>query len=117
MIVGTPENTNGITADEFKSQIDSDINLDMDENTAISNGMTLKFGTHEYTVIIKGDVNADGKITAKDARAMLRIAAKLDNPDEITREAADVDSDGKVTSKEARSVLRFTAKLQKKIYE
>lgn len=48
---------------------------------------------------------------------MLRIAAKLDNPDEITREAADVDSDGKVTSKEARSVLRFTAKLQKKIYE
>ena len=66
---------------------------------------------------IKGDANADGKITAKDARAMLRIAAKLDNPDEVTKEAADIDSDGKVTSKEARSVLRFTAKLQKKIYE
>ncbi len=48
---------------------------------------------------------------------MLRIAARLEQPDEITREAADVDSDGKVTSKEARSVLRFTAKLQKKIYK
>ena len=117
MIVGTPENTNGITADEFKSQIDSDINLDMDENTTISNGMTLKFGTHEYTVIIKGDANADSKINASDARTILRIAARLEQPDEITKEAADIDSDGKVTSAEARSVLRFAAKLQKKIYE
>lgn len=117
LIVGTPENTNGITADEFKSQIDSDINLDMDENTAISNGMTLKFGTHEYTVIIKGDANADSKINASDARTILRIAARLEQPDEITKEAADIDSDGKVTSAEARSVLRFAAKLQNKIDE
>ena len=115
MIVGTPENTNGITADEFKSQIDSDINLDMDENTAISNGMTLKFGTHEYTVIIKGDASPDGKITASDARVVLRIAAKLENPDEVTKESADINSDGKVTSSEARSVLRFAAKLDSKM--
>lgn len=66
---------------------------------------------------IKGDVNADGRITAKDARTILRIAARLEQPDEVTKEAADIDSDGKVTSKEARCVLRFTAKLQKKIYE
>ena len=67
--------------------------------------------------IIKGDTQADGKITAKDARTMLRIAARLEQPDEITKEAADIDSDSKVTSKEARSVLRFAARLQSKIYE
>ena len=65
---------------------------------------------------IKGDVNADGKITAKDARTILRIAVRLEQPDEVTKEAADIDSDGKVTSKEARLVLRFAAKLQSKVY-
>lgn len=66
---------------------------------------------------IKGDANADSKINASDARTILRIAARLEQPDEIAKEAADIDSDGKVTSAEARSVLRFAEKLQKKIYE
>ena len=72
---------------------------------------------HEYILIIKGDTQANGKINASDARIILRIAARLEQPDDVTKDAADVDSDGKVTSKEARIVLRFAAKLQSKIYE
>lgn len=60
-----------------------------------------------------GDVQADGKITAADARAILRISAKLDTADAVTAAAADFNSDGKVSSSEARSVLRFSARLAK----
>ena len=117
MIFGIPESTGGMTAGDFKSQISNKINIGIDDSAIITNGLKFSFGNTEYSIILKGDVNADGKITAKDARSILRIAARLEQPDDVTKEAADVDSDGKVTSKEARSVLRFTAKLQKKIYE
>ncbi|MDY3938537.1 MAG: dockerin type I repeat-containing protein, partial [Oscillospiraceae bacterium] len=117
MIFGIPESTGGMTAGDFKSQISNKINIGIDDSAIITNGLKFSFGNTEYSIILKGDVNADGKISAADARTILRIAAKLENPDEVTKESADIDSDGKVTSKEARSVLRFTAKLQKKIYE
>ncbi|MDY3938538.1 MAG: leucine-rich repeat protein [Oscillospiraceae bacterium] len=117
MIFGIPESTGGMTAGDFKSQISNKINIGIDDSAIITNGLKFSFGNTEYSIILKGDVNADGKITAKDARSILRIAARLEQPDDVTKEAADVDSDGKVTSKEARSVLRFAAKLQNKIYE
>ena len=117
MIFGIPESTGGMTAGDFKSQISNKINIGIDDSAIITNGLKFSFGNTEYSIILKGDVNADGKISAADARTILRIAAKLENPDEVTKESADIDSDGKVTSKEARSVLRFAAKLQNKIYE
>ena len=113
----TPNASAGISLDDFKAMFKGAVSVSGEKIDRVYNGMKFTFNGEEFTFILKGDTSPDGKITAKDARAMLRIAAKLDNPDEITREAADVDSDGKVTSKEARSVLRFTAKLQKKIYE
>ena len=61
--------------------------------------------------VLKGDVNGDGKLTAMDARLVLRIAARLDTPDEIQTIAADFDSSGKITASDARLVLRKAAKL------
>lgn len=58
-----------------------------------------------------GDVDGDGKVTAADARRILRRAAKLivlTNEEEIR---ADVDKDGKITAKDARKVLRVSARL------
>ncbi len=112
-----PSSNAGISFDEFKAMFKGVISVAGAKIEKVFNGMKFMFGDKEYTLIFKGDANADSKINASDARTILRIAAKLDNPDEVTKEAADIDSDGKVTSKEARSVLRFTAKLQKKIYE
>lgn len=43
-----------ISTGEFKSQIDSQVKLDMDDNNAIVNGFEFKFGNYEYTFIIKG---------------------------------------------------------------
>ena len=112
-----PRASSGITLDNFKTIFKGSVSV-ADKNTEkVFNGMKFIFNGNEYTFIIKGDVNADGKISAADAREILRIAARLDTPDEVTGDAADIDSDGNITSKEARNVLRFAARLQNKIYE
>ena len=58
-----------------------------------------------------GDVNGDGKITSADARAILRVSAKLDSFDDAETFIADVNGDNKITSSDARLVLRMSAKL------
>ena len=60
-----------------------------------------------------GDVDGNGKITASDARAALRISAKLDKVSAETEKLADIDGNGKVTASDARKILRFSAKLDK----
>lgn len=61
----------------------------------------------------KGDINGDGKITAADARLILRYSAKLDsgwdNPDTIS--LADFDNDGKISASDARQCLRYAAEV------
>ena len=64
--------------------------------------------TDEY---MPGDINNDGKITAADARLVLRISAKLDTASDAQFKAADYNGDGKVTAADARLVLRKSAKL------
>ena len=112
-----PNASAGISLDEFKAMFKGAVSVAGERNEKVFNGMKFTFNGNEYTFILKGDTSPDGKITAKDARAILRIAARLESPDDVTKESADVDSDGKATSKEARSVLRFAARLQNKLYE
>ncbi len=112
-----PKVSSGITFDNFKAMFKGTVSIEGEKTDKAFNGMKFIFNGNEYTFIIKGDVNADGKISAADARGILRIAARLENPDEVTKDAADIDSDGNITSKEARNVLRFAARLQNKIYE
>ena len=59
-----------------------------------------------------GDVNFDGKVTASDARAVLRYAATIDAPDEYQKIVADVNGDGRITSADARFILRISAKME-----
>ena len=58
---------------------------------------------------MSGDVNADGRVTAADARLALRISAKLDATGDLL--AADLSGDGRVTASEARQILRMSAGL------
>ena len=58
-----------------------------------------------------GDVNADGRVTADDARTALRYSVSLQklSEDEIFR--ADIDSDGGVFASDARTILRIAVGL------
>lgn len=51
----------------------------------------------------RGDVDNDGKITANDARLVLRAAVNLEK---VVKYYADIDVDGRITASDARIVLR-----------
>ena len=61
-----------------------------------------------------GDVDADGKVTASDARLALRCAVGLENyaPGSAQFLACDVDGDKKVTASDARLILRAAVGLE-----
>lgn len=64
-------------------------------------------------VIIKGDANGDGIITAADARIVLQVSAKIKTVSSPFILANDFDSNGKLSAGEARKVLRVSSKLEK----
>lgn len=70
--------------------------------------------TASAKTVLLGDVNSDGKITAGDARIVLRISAQLDESDEKIIPLADADKNGKITSADARKILRYSAGLDEK---
>lgn len=109
------EKASGTTLDDFIAMFTDGIKIENDKNGLVYNGMKFKHGDDEYTVIVKGDTEADGKITAADARRILRISARLESPDEVTSAAADIDSNGKISAAEARAVLRYAARLSKSL--
>ena len=56
-----------------------------------------------------GDVNGDGRINARDARALLRYIAGMVNASEIDLAAADFNGDGRINARDARAILRHIA--------
>ena len=66
---------------------------------------------HEYML---GDINGDKKITADDARTILRASAKLEDPLPLLQ--ADANNDNQITADDARTILRKSAKLENLFY-
>lgn len=58
-----------------------------------------------------GDVNCDGRITAADARQVLRYSAQLSVNENFDPSLADTNGDGKINAADARNILRYSAKL------
>lgn len=58
-----------------------------------------------------GDVNDDGKITAADARLVLRHSASLEMLPDSVIPNADADGNGRITAADARLILRVSANL------
>lgn len=58
-------------------------------------------------VFVVGDATEDGKVTAADARLVLRQSAKLDAEEFV----CDVTNDGKTTAADARMILRVAARI------
>lgn len=59
-----------------------------------------------YQELMPGDVDGDGKITANDGRAALRVSVGLETLTEEQKKAADLDGDGQITAGDAREILR-----------
>lgn len=62
--------------------------------------------------IMLGDVDGDGKVTASDARLVLRAAVGLEILTGDALKAADINKDGKITAADARLILRKAVGLE-----
>ena len=58
---------------------------------------------------VPGDVDGDGKVTAADARSIMRASVGLE---EVPLEAGDIDGDGKITAADAREALRTSVGIE-----
>ncbi len=67
------------------------------EDTLIATGMKLKMNNKEYTIIVKGDIDGNGKISITDLVKMKLYSVHLQELDEIEKIAADLNGDSKIT--------------------
>ena len=87
---------------------------DLAAGKAVGSGMTLvKPDGSTLTVIVMGDNNGDGGVTAADARLALRSAVNLETFKDWQTEASLVGQNRKVTAAEARLILRGAVGLEK----
>lgn len=91
---------------DFKSNIianadykiyDKDERVITDTGKIVSTGMKLKTENKVYTLIVKGDINCDGKITITDVVRCNLYNVHIKVPNEIEKIAADVSGDGKIS--------------------
>ena len=63
---------------------------------------------------LPGDADSDGRLTAADARHILRYSVGLSSNDsDYYREAIDADYDGRITASDASAVVRISVGLEK----
>lgn len=74
---------------------------------SLAKGLMAAVGLQYKNPIIKGDVDGDGKVTASDARSILRASVGLE---EVPIEVGDMDGDGKITAADAREALQESVK-------
>lgn len=89
---------------------------EMKAGDILASGMTVrKTNADRLTVVVLGDINGDGKITAADARLALRQAVGLDRPKDWEKAAALVTGGEKVSAKDARKILRIAVGLDQPV--
>lgn len=71
---------------------------------AIAKALMKNAGLDYKEKILVGDADGDGRITAADARLILRAAVGLES---ISAEVGDLDGDGRITASDARDALRL----------
>ena len=91
----------------------------VDAGSMLGSGMTVTLPDGEsYTVVIKGDLDSNGSVTASDARLTLRASVGLEKNDAVWfKEAGTVyldEKEQKLTASDARLILRASVRLENK---
>ena len=76
--------------------------------TLLSTGIFTCFAS----TLRSGDLDGDGKVTASDARSILRLSVELTDCVPVIRQYADTNGDKTVSAADARIALRVSVKLE-----
>ncbi len=112
---------NGLTAAQLLSQADKNAVITtvkgnaVAEKDLIGTGMILKMPDGKtYTIVVFGDVDGSGTVSAADARLTLRASVGLEKYDSSSAQykASNIESSDKVTAADARLILRASVGLE-----
>lgn len=93
------------TLEEFQKQItvnmeytvlDKQANI-VNQGDFIGTGMTIQIGDVQYSLVVIGDMNGDGKISVVDLTKLKRVLVGLDKVDSNQLRAVDFNEDNKVS--------------------
>ena len=65
----------------------------------------------EYTIIVYGDVDGDGKVTVLDALQVEKNNVNMTTLDAVQKEAADVKNDGNVNPLDSLAIKKYDVRL------
>ena len=87
--------------------------IDSSATGELKTGGKIKVGGKEYTAVVLGDTNGDGKTNSQDALSILKHSSGLTKLNGDFLKAADINEDGKINSSVALKILKCSAGLDK----
>ena len=88
--------------------------IELGEKDKLGTGVTVRLNSEIlYVVILMGDVDGDGLVTAADARIALRASSRLVELERPFLLAAMVLDGDTLTAADARKILRVSSRLDK----
>ena len=100
-------NNNITTNSTDKKVLNKDVEL-AEQDLVTTNSTLLLDGEFRYTIIVKGDLNGDGKVTISDLAMVQRIILKPETElSETYFEAGDLDNNEKMTISDLARIQRY----------
>lgn len=81
----------------FGKNIYTSDNKEVEESQYVGTGMYCKIGNKNVTIIVKGDINGDGKVTPTDLSLYRQMAVKTIDFDYCYQKAVDMNNDNAIT--------------------
>lgn len=88
-----------------------------DENTVVGTGDTFTSNGQEYTVVIYGDVDGNGKINGTDALVLEKHITGIEKIDAVQQEAADIVNNAKLNSTDSLTIKKYVVGLTDEIID
>ena len=79
-------------------------------NGELGTGTKVKIDNKEYNIIKLGDINGDGRVTAKDSSLILKNVVRKMNFSDDQKNAADINKDGRITAKDSSLILEYVVR-------
>lgn len=89
--------------------LNSEFGVTLSSGTVVKTGTKFNKSNEEHTVVVYGDVNADGRVNVNDVTATAKAVFKTPI-DSFVKEAADVAHDGRINVNDVTTLARFIVK-------